>query len=66
MKSIFVVSKPRGIPIKTKFCKSWNEISIEVFDIAKKLPKVKSGPKVKKIVNSPSPFLEENFNGSAV
>ena len=32
---------------------------LKYLTLQKSFPKVRSGPKVKKIVNSPSPFLEE-------
>ena len=37
-----------------------------VVEIANNVPRVSSGPKAKKIANSPSPLLEANLIGLAV
>ena len=66
MKRIFVVSSPRGIPIKKNNLNTSKLIAISEFDIAKKLPKVNKGPNVKNIVSSPKPFFADNLKGSAV
>ena len=66
MKRIFVVSKPRGIPINKNNLNASKLIATSEFDIAKKLPKVNKGPNVRNIVSSPKPFLADSLKGSAV
>ena len=66
MNKIFVVNKPSGIPIKAIVFKIDEFKSILKFDIENILPKVSKGPNVRKIVNSPNPFLADNLSGLAV
>ena len=63
---MLVVSKPRGQPIKMKLEIDSTEKSYDDEDIAKALQRVNKGPKAKKIVSSPRPFLPENLRGFAV